>query len=237
MKPSSGNYNRLARVYPALEYLAFGHDLERARFTLLPALAACQHVLIVGEGDGRFLQRLLRLNPHACVDCVDLSPAMLTRAHERAGTDAGRVRFQTGDIRQVGLTPNHYDAVVTCFVLDCFSAADCAAIVARIRAALKPNAWWLWSDFALPAAGLRRWRAQVWLAVLYAFFRWETGLAVRELPPAETLIAAQGFRPFATQGWQWGLLRSVVFGLTPDATAAPCSGPPSHPKSRRSAAA
>src|SRR5690606_29922899 len=118
------NYNRLARIYRALEYVAFGRDLERARFTLMPALAACQTILIVGEGDGRFLQRLLQLNPRARVDCVDLSPAMLARARERlGGTAAGRVCFRVGDIRAIELAPNHYDAVVTCFVLDCFSAA------------------------------------------------------------------------------------------------------------------
>ncbi|MEZ5415548.1 MAG: methyltransferase domain-containing protein [Opitutaceae bacterium] len=214
MKASSGNYRRLARVYRVLEYVAFGRDLERARFTLLPALAAGQRILIIGEGDGRFLQRLLQLNPRARIDCIDLSPAMLARARARIGAGARRVRFQAGDIRTVELAPAHYDAVVTCFLLDCFSADDCAAIIARLRTALQSNARWLWSDFALPAAGFRRWRARVWLAGLYTFFRWATGLAVRELPPAEKLIAAQGFEPVVARTWQGGMLRSVIFQAT-----------------------
>ena len=211
MKAAPGNYNRLARVYRALEYAAFGRDLERARFTLLPALADCRRILIIGEGDGRFLQRLLQLNPLAQVDCVDLSPAMLDRARARLGADAGRVTFQAADIRTAALPPDRYDAAVTCFVLDCFSAEDCAGVIARLVPALQANALWLWADFAVPAAGPTRWRARAWLAVLYAFFRWETGLAVRALPPAEALIEAAGFTPLADVTLQGGLLRSVLF--------------------------
>lgn len=211
MKSSSGDYSGLARVYHALELLAFGRDLERARFTLMPTLATCQSILLIGEGDGRFLQRLLQLNSQARVDCIDLSPLMIARAAERIGDEAHRVRFQVGDIRQIELAANHYDAVVTCFVLDCFSTSDCATIIARIGAALKSNALWLWSDFALPSAGFQRWRARIWVAVLHLFFRWQTGQDVRELPPAESLITAAGFKPIAEATFQRGLLRSVVF--------------------------
>lgn len=211
MKSSSGDYNGLACAYHALEFLAFGHDLERARFTLMPMLATCRSILIIGEGDGRFLKRFLRLNSHAHIDCIDLSPAMLARAAERIGDEAHRVHFQAGDIRQVELTANHYDAVVTCFVLDCFSRADCAAIITRIGAALKSHALWLWSDFALPPDGFQRWRARLWVAALHLFFRWQTGQTVRELPPAESLFVVAGFKPIAEATFQRGLLRSVVF--------------------------
>lgn len=208
---ASGDYRRLARVYRALEYVAFGRDLERTRFALLPALVGCRDILIVGEGDGRFLQRLLRLNPQARVHCLDLSPAMLAQARQRIQSGHDRVRFTAADIRTAGLPSRHYDAVVTCFVLDGFSAEDCAAVIARISAALRPGALWLWADFVLPRAGLSRCRAQIWLTVLFTFFRWQTGLAVQTLPPAENLIIAAGFEPRAARTLQRGLLRSALF--------------------------
>lgn len=211
MNAPSGNYDRVARVYRAFEYAAFGRDLERARFSLLPGLADCATLLIIGEGDGRLLQKLLQLNARAAMHCLDLSPAMLARARQRIGAEAARVQFQVADIRSTVLPAKHYDAVVTCFVLDCFSAEDCAAIIARIVPALRPGSRWLWADFVLPPSGLRRLRARLWLAVLFSCFRWATRQTVRELPPAETLITAAGFQPLDQRGFQGGLLRSVLF--------------------------
>lgn len=55
MSTSSRSFDRLARIYRVLELAAFGRDLERARFELLPHLRGAQAILIVGEGDGRCL--------------------------------------------------------------------------------------------------------------------------------------------------------------------------------------
>lgn len=234
MKPRS--FDRLASCYRALEFLAFGRDLERARFTLLPHLHDCRRILILGEGDGRFLEQLLRLNPSAQIDCLDLSAAMLARAQQRVAGQSAQVTFRQADIRTADLPARQYDAVVTCFFLDCFDVETCAAVVAKIVAALKPDARWFWSDFNLPARGIARWRAQIWLATLYFFFRWQTGLKTSALPPAEALIAAHGFRAIASASWQWDLLRSRCYALTPNAAATLCNEPPSRPESPRSPA-
>jgi ubiquinone/menaquinone biosynthesis C-methylase UbiE len=214
MKSTGRNFDRLAGIYRALEMLAFGRDLERTRFCLLPHLQDCRHILVLGEGDGRFLERLLALNPHAKIDCVDLSAGMLARAQRRLGEKATRVNFMQADVTTKDFTPPRYDAVVTCFLLDCFDAAQTRRLIARIRAGLQPGAFWLWADFVLPENGPARWRAQLWLAGLYAFFRWQTGLPTRALPPSEALLATAGFTPVATITRQWGLLRSRLYRLT-----------------------
>ena len=48
---------RLARWYRWIEYAAFGRVLERRRFAFLPHIASARHMLILGEGDGRTLER------------------------------------------------------------------------------------------------------------------------------------------------------------------------------------
>ena len=62
-------FDRLARSYRTLELLAFGRDLERARFAWLPALADRKSILVLGEGDGRCLARLAALAPAARIHC------------------------------------------------------------------------------------------------------------------------------------------------------------------------
>jgi ubiquinone/menaquinone biosynthesis C-methylase UbiE len=206
------SFDRLARIYRSLEYGAFGRDLERARFCFLEKLRGCRTILVLGEGDGRCLKRLVRAAPNAHIDCLDLSPAMLARAEARLPAESrARVTFRQADLLTATLPEKNYDAVVTLFFLDCFTSEQTADIVHRIAASLRPGARWLWADFALPSRGLARLRAQVWLTVLYAFFRWQTTLSARVLPPAEELITAAGFARETEQAFQWGLLRSVAF--------------------------
>ena len=214
---SPRSFDRLAGIYQALEYLSFGRDLEWARFVNLSRLRECRSILVLGEGDGRCLERLVAAAEQAHIDCLDLSPAMLARAASRlAGREAAaRVTFRQADLLTATLPPRHYDAVVTLFFLDCFTAAQARSVMARIQASLHPGALWLWADFSLPASGFARWRAQVWLALLYTYFRWQTGLAARGLPPVERYFFENGLQKITGCTSQWGLLRSEVWKFEP----------------------
>ncbi|OYU98497.1 MAG: methyltransferase type 12, partial [Verrucomicrobiales bacterium VVV1] len=185
MKTGPDSFDALASAYEGLERLAFGSDLETARFWHLDRLRDCRQVLVLGEGDGRFLARLLRQFPTVRGDCVEARGA------------------------------NAYDAVTTLFFLDCFTAEDVAGLIVRVTPSLRARAIWLWSDFALPAQGWRRWRGRIWLEVLYGFFRFRTGLSATMLPPAERLLDAAGYKLVWTTSLQAGLLRSAVFNRLP----------------------
>lgn len=214
--PAAGGFDRVTRAYQALEYVAFGRDLERVRFRYLERLHACRHILVLGEGDGRCLAQLVRTAPHARIACVDASPAMLAAAERRLPAEArARVTFTRADLRDLPLPATHVDAIVTHFVLDCFTDAEVTALVGRVVAALAPGGQWLLGDFALPAGGWPRLRARVWLAGLYAFFRWRTGLSVRQLPDSEAALRRAGLVLTDATTFQAGLLRSTVYRLRP----------------------
>jgi len=220
MTPSTAGFDRLAPAYRALEFLAFGRDLERARFCLVPHLAGRSRILVLGEGDGRFLARLVEADPQAEIHCIDSSPAMLVLASARAsGAGAGsRVTFEQADVLTEALGSRKYDAVATLFFLDCFTPGQVGAIASKVRPSLADGARWVFADFALPPRGILRWRARAWLRILYLFFRWGTTLAARSLPPSEEILLGSGFRRSVVGEFQGGLVRSVVFDL-------PRSGP------------
>ena len=213
MKRANPSFDRLARWYRPLETLAFGRDLERARFAHLGRLAACRSILLLGEGDGRCVERVAALVPQAMIECVDASPGMIERAGRRVAATpaAGRIRFTRSDIFAFRPQPGAYDAVCTLFFLDCFDAEGVASVIARVAPGLAPGALWLHADFVMPESGYDRLRARAWLALLYAFFRWETGLAVHSLPPSETLLGEAGWSRVDTLSLQRGLVRSSVF--------------------------
>jgi ubiquinone/menaquinone biosynthesis C-methylase UbiE len=207
------NFDGLARIYRGLEFLAFGRDLERARTCYADRLADCRAILVLGEGDGRYLARLVQAAPLAQIHCIDASGAMLARAAARLVDPAARerVRFEGGDAFAVPLPAAHYDAVATLFFLDCFPPGQVEVLVEKVRASLQPGARWAWADFAVPPRGWSRFRARGSLAVLYAFFRWQTGLAARALPPAEAILRRAGFQPDESRDFQGGLVRSAIF--------------------------
>jgi ubiquinone/menaquinone biosynthesis C-methylase UbiE len=206
-------FDRLARWYRAVEFLAFGGNLERARFEYLGRLAGCREILVLGEGDGRCAARLAAVAPRANILCVDSSRGMIERASRRIAQcgSGDRVRFECADALSFDFRPGRFDAVVTLFFLDCFPPEDAASLIDRVGASLLPGSVWLFSDFALPARGLARLRARAWLALLYGFFRWGTALKATSLPPSEALLGRMGWRRIACRDRQCGLLRSAVF--------------------------
>ena len=216
MKAAPTGFDWLARWYRALEFAAFGRDLERARFLHLGRLAGCRDVLLLGEGDGRCAERLARVAPGARIHCVDSSRGMIEHAARRvaAAGAAGRVTFECADARAFSPVPGGFDAVATLFFLDCFDEAGVGEIVARAGRALRPGAPWLFADFVLPPRGLARLRARAWLGVLYAFFRHAASLRVSRLPPSEEILAQAGWRRTACRDLQCGMLRSSVFERT-----------------------
>jgi SAM-dependent methyltransferase len=217
------NFDRLARVYRVLEFAAFGHDLERARFCLLDRLASCARILVFGEGDGRALARLVGIAPRAQIHCVELSPAMIERASRRLDeADRARVIFHQANALTSPLPEGPFDGVTTMFFLDCFTEPQVRGLVTKIAATLTPDAVWLWADFRLPDGGLARLRARATIALLYAFFRWQTGIPARQLPPAERLISDAGFTTREQRDRQGGMVRTRLFGRAP--TGRPAAG-------------
>ena len=209
---SGPSFDRLVSVYRLLEFGAFGRDLERARFCFLERLSGAHRILVFGDGDGRALARLAAAAPQARIECVDISAAMIARARARLRpADRARVIFHHADALAVPLPGGPFDAVTTLFFLDCFTGAQVEALVGRIAATLAPDALWLWADFRMPERGWSRLRARLTIPLLYAFFRWQTGIPARQLPPAEEILAAAGFRSVASVDRQGGMVRTRLF--------------------------
>lgn len=198
------NCDQIARWYRWLEYAAFGRALERRRFAFLGQVADARRVLVLGDGDGRFLAQLIERNRRASVDYVDSSREMLELARMRAGTD--RVAYLHGDALTIPLPAAGYDLVVTHFFLDCLNADDARALIPRVAASLKPDARWLISEFREPA-----WWAHAIVAVLYAFFRIAAGLRVCRLIDHRPLLANAGFALLREETALAGLLASELW--------------------------
>lgn len=201
---------RLARWYRWIEYAAFGRALELCRFTFLPQIASAHRVLILGEGDGRALERLLTVAPAACFDVAELSPEMIALAR-RCTNNSDRVSFRCGDARAEIWPAAHYDAIVTHFFLDCFDETDALRLIRQLANTLTPDGIWLISEFAVPKAGWQRLHAQIWVWTMYRFFRVTTNLSPKSLPPIEALMREAGMRRLEQEKRRNGLIVSEIW--------------------------
>lgn len=221
-------FDRVAAIYQPMEYLSFGPFLERCRFSFLPELATSRRALVLGDGDGRFVARLLATAPQLHAHAVDASPAMLRRLRYRAAHMGAAARLSTtcADVRTWPIAcasapapETKPDLAATHFFLDCLTPHETGALAARLRRQLAPGALWVVSEFEVPAAGpLRAALGRLTIAGLYAAFRVLTGLRVRQIPPWRDSLARAGFIRRSARSWLGGLLVSELWQL-PQATA------------------
>ena len=208
------NADRIAASYRWLEYAAFALALEHARFDFLSHASAATRVLILGEGDGRFLARLLESNRRASVAVVDSSARMIELARQRVPVgERSRVEFHQMDGVAGDLPRGPFDLVVSHFFLDSLNCRDTEAVICKVSALLAPGAYWLVSEFQEPQGGLRGLHAKLWLRTMYAFFALTTGLRASKLPPYRDILVSQGLAEIQYRERRLGLIRSQVWAV------------------------
>lgn len=226
----SRTFDWLARPYAFLERTLLGDRLQRTRLGLLESLHAATSVLILGEGDGRFLHALLESNSNAHITVVEGSAAMIERARRRLDTSGtltdtnswrDRVRFVEMDVADWMQTlHNHrFDAVVTLFFLDCFEGEEQQAIVRAVTHHTRSDALWLWADFVIPERGLMRLIARVFIALLYCAFRMTTDIRASRLDQAHLRLQAHGWTTLGVRRFARGMLETRLYGARSAETA------------------
>lgn len=205
------SFDALAPWYRTLEWIAFGDDLQRCRVACLGEIAP-RCVLIVGEGNGRFLCELLRLHPGIEIDCLDASLRMLQLARRRVERElpelAQGVRFFHQDITSWKAPERRYDLLVTHFVLDCFPEPALTGIIRKLASAATDDATWLLADFCVPPNGMAKIRARAWLAAMYFFFRATARIPANELIDPDPLVRAERFGLARRHLFRNGMLKS-----------------------------
>jgi len=213
---SAVNFDPIARPYRWLEYLSFGPWLGRCRSAQLAHLTNAHRALLLGDGDGRFLARLLVANPTLTVDVVDSSPSMLRLLDRRircVGPQARqRICLHSADALEWNPSGS-YDLVVSHFFLDCFFAPQLERLFDRILPHLRPGAQWVISEFAIPRNAFTAYLARGFISLLYRAFALLTGLPVRALPDYAAALLRRGFLLSQDRRYLAGLLCSQVWSL------------------------
>ena len=207
-RDSAIGYNRLARWYRPLEWILFGNELQRARTALVDRLPNVSRGLVLGDGDGRLLERLVRSQDRCEFVSIDQSVRMIEKQKRRTQTQGGEsIQFVCDDATQSPLADNRFDLLVTSFFLDCFSKEFLQTQLPIWINAIEDGGLVYLVDFVHPDHGWRRIQSHLYQRIMHQFFRWQTGLPNRELVdldpilrslPLELLTTATGLHPMMT---------------------------------------
>jgi SAM-dependent methyltransferase len=208
-------FDRLAPHYEWIEKLTYGGLLQWCRTAFLGELGPVAWVLVLGEGNGRFLKAFLETNTTAMVDVVEASPAMVELAKRRISILPGaleRVNWIIADARRFEPTHEAYDLVVTNFFLDCFPPIVLSSLVECLALGLRPGGRWLVGDFRCPPRGLfRKLASQAVLRLMYAAFTLVTRIPAARLTDPAPSLSACGLEMIAERSRLGGFLSSRLW--------------------------
>ncbi|MGA0558567.1 class I SAM-dependent methyltransferase [Larkinella sp. VNQ87] len=177
LRATDSGFDGIASFYDFLSRLVFGNALLKAQSRWLDLLPARSTILIFGGGTGWLLARLLATCDPRKIIYLDASPKMISMSRKRVKDDP-RVDFRIGTETSVR-SNDRVDVVITPFILDLFSENRLKnRILPPLLTALRPNGWWLCSDFLPPRRGWQR----LLLWSQYRFFRTVSRIEARNLP-------------------------------------------------------
>lgn len=210
------SFDALAPHYRWMEWVLAGGKLQRCRTTFLDGVRDARDVLLLGEGNGRFLKAFAQINHVSRITVLDASAIMLQQAQKRLAQVASprggnRIQYLQADVFAWSPPPRRFDLIVSNFFFDCFRPDQLAQLIPRLAASADAGGRWIISDFCLPDRGLARWRARGIIAAMYCFFRFVTKLPARSITPLNPSLEASGFRLLATRRTEWGLLHTDLW--------------------------
>jgi ubiquinone/menaquinone biosynthesis C-methylase UbiE len=172
-----GGFDFIAPFYDPLSRLIFGNNLRKAQSFWLEQIPQGADILVFGGGSGWLLNRILAVCKPRHVIYIDASPVMISLARKEVKND-NRVDFRIGSETAL-LSSDHFDVIVTPFILDLFTNEQLKAILLpRLFRGLRTNGFWLCCDFVEPTT----WWQRVLLWSQYRFFRTFSHIMVDQLP-------------------------------------------------------
>jgi len=149
VSPIFRNYDIVASIYPTLERMAFGQQLDDARKAFFDSLIFRNRLLLIGEGNGRFLGTCLQHKIGGSITVVDLSAEMLSllRCRVRDMEKRTAVEVVQADFRHWPVAGQSFDGIVTHFFLDLFKPDTQRSIIQKIATLSCRETIWVNVDF------------------------------------------------------------------------------------------
>jgi ubiquinone/menaquinone biosynthesis C-methylase UbiE len=211
---SKATFDLVASFYPLLEQIVFGSKLSRARRIFISRVTEGSKILLIGEGNGRFLFEVVKQTTSASITVVDSSARMLAAASGRIATVdcSSRIEFVHADILEWRSATGCYDRIVTHFVLDLFAPDRIRRLIEKISQLAMEDCLWINVDFTSGTQSLPQ-KFLMWAQ--YRFFRIFTGIEASRLSEAGPWIRNANWKIMETRLLDSGLISASLLSRPP----------------------
>lgn len=206
-------FDKLAPWYHFLETISFGNQLQQCRISQLAEFKEVKKVLILGDGNGRFLESLLKSNNNAEIESLDISRNMIGLANARITSlrNSSKVIFINSDVFDWDFPKCKYDLVVTNFFLDCFAYSELINLIEKVSLSLKPEGKLIYGDFNVPNSLFKKTLTSLLLFGMYLFFRIFTQISANSLHDPTSLLIEKKFILKNEKYYLWSFLKSQLW--------------------------
>jgi ubiquinone/menaquinone biosynthesis C-methylase UbiE len=206
---SKAAFDLVASFYPLLEQIVFGPKLSRARRSFISRVTEGRKILLIGEGNGRFLCEVVKQTSSASITVVDSSTRMLASASRRIATIncSSRIELIHSDILEWRADAGSYDRIVTHFFLDLFPPDRIRRVVEKISQLAMEDCLWINVDFTSENQSLPQ-KLLMWAQ--YRFFRIFARIEAPRLFDAGTLIRNANWEILKTRLLDSGLISASL---------------------------
>lgn len=207
-------FNLIAPIYEPLMRSVFGNSLRNMEYRLMDMIPSNKDILIVGEGNGVFLGKFVKLNHPSSITVVDLSDKMceLSRNRIKRMYPAQlKIDYVVSDILQFR-TDKKFDIIITNFFLDLFDPIQLEKIMLTCDSFLKSDGLWYFTDFYdRPGTGLPSFVREIIMKPIYSFFAFLTGISGRRLPDFCNYFSKLNYSLLGESLHATGLFRCAVY--------------------------
>ena len=208
------SFDRVANYYQWMEKIVFRTDLEKVRNFHLSLVRDAESILILGDGDGRFLKNISEIGTDAQIVSVDSSSEMIRLSQSRIHSTELDVRHVCQDLQDFEFTENFRpDLIFAHFFLDCFSENEVILIVNRLSKLSLKSTKLVISDFFTRKKVCFRNLSKHTYICNDSFFRLFCRISAKKLPNIPKIMRSTGWTCIAHKNLRDGFINSWVWEL------------------------
>ena len=209
------NFDLIAKHYNWMEKIIFRSDLEKVRRMNLALVKNAKSILLLGDGDGRFLEQVSLMGTDAFIVSVDSSAKMIDLSKRKLEKSALNVEFNCTKIEDFQPIESFKpDLIIAHFFLDCFTHDEVKLIIDRVSEWAAVNAKFVISDFSITKkTSFNRIYQKMLTSIMISFFRLFCGISTRFLPNIPKIMTSQGWNCLSQESLKSEFINSWVWQI------------------------
>jgi ubiquinone/menaquinone biosynthesis C-methylase UbiE len=209
------NFDGVASSYLFLETITFGNQLQKCRTSMISHLTNSKRVLVLGEGNGRFLEAFCKVNPLAEILVIDESPRMLDLAKRRIANANppinNQIKFRCANVFEILPLSGTFDLIVCNFFLDCFTSSEIGHLLGLFRQMILESGLLVVGDFRKPDSIFGKFIGEFILKIMHVFFEKTAGISATELTDLHAMLLERSFQKAVEKKLFFGFLNSSIW--------------------------